>query len=107
MGRKAILEIKESDSELKKLLLKQKTLKAEKRLKSLLSIKSGKFETRQELADFLGIHIRTLERWLVNYKDGGVETMLTDKPKNKSSKIITPQIHKGLSQRVHDPNNRF
>jgi hypothetical protein len=55
MGRKAILEIKESESELKKLLLRQKTLKGEKRLKSLLSIKSGKFETRQELADFLGI----------------------------------------------------
>ena len=107
MGKKAILDIKESDSELKKLLLKQKTLKGEKRLKSLLAIKSGKFETRQELADFLGIHIRTLERWLVNYNAGGVEMMLTDKPKNKSSKIITPQIHNGLSQRVHDPNNPF
>ena len=107
MGRKAILDIRESDSELNKLLLKQKTLKGEKRLKSLLAIKSGKFETRQQLADFLGIHIRTLERWLVNYKAGGLEMMLTDKPKNKSSKIITPQIHKGLSQRVHDQNNPF
>ena len=107
MGKKAILDIKESNSELMKLLLKQKTLKGEKRLKSLLAIKSGKFETRQELADFLGIHIRTLERWLVNYNAGGVEMVLTDKPKNKSSKIITPQIHKGLSQRVHDPNNPF
>jgi hypothetical protein len=67
-----ILEIKESDLELKKLLLKQKTLKAEKRLKSLLASKSGKFETRQDLADFLRIYIRTLERWLVNYKAGGL-----------------------------------
>jgi hypothetical protein len=107
IGKKAILDIKESDPELKKLLVKQKTLKREKRLKSLLAIKSGKFETRQALADFLGIHIRTLERWLVNSKTGGVELMLTDKPKNKTSKIITPEIHKGLSQRVHDSNNPF
>ena len=41
MGRKAILDIRESDLELNKLLLKQKTLKGEKRLKSLLAIKSG------------------------------------------------------------------
>mgnify|MGYP000017610326 FL=1 len=107
MGKKAILDIKESNLELKKLLVKQQTLKGEKRLKSLLAIKSGKFETRQALADSLGIHIRTLERWLVNYRAGGVDMMLTDKPKNKTSKIITPEIHKALSQRVHDPKNPF
>ena len=33
--------------------------------------------------------------------------MLMDKPKNKTSKIITPSIHKGLSQRVKDPHNPF
>lgn len=37
MGRKAILDIRESESELKKLLLKQKTLKAEKTFKELAS----------------------------------------------------------------------
>jgi hypothetical protein len=59
--KKAILAIKESDLELKKLLAKQQTLKGEKRLKSLLAIKSSKFETREELATSFGIHIRTLE----------------------------------------------
>ena len=43
----------------------------------------------------------------MNYKNGGVEMMLRDKPENKFSKIITPQIYKGLSQRVHDPSNPF
>ena len=33
--------------------------------------------------------------------------MIYDKPKNKQSKIITPEIHKGLEQRVNDPNNPF
>jgi hypothetical protein len=97
MGKKAFIDIKESDLELKKLLVKQRTLKGEKSLKRLLAIKSGKFETRQELANSLGIHIRTLERWGVNYKAGGIDSMLTDKPKNKTSKIITPEIHKALS----------
>lgn len=107
MGKRAYLEISETLSELKKLALKQKNLKSEKRIKCLIDIKTDKFNTRQELADYLSIHIRTLERWLLAYKLGGVVLMLTDKPKNKGSKIITNEIHKGLQQRVNDPNNSF
>lgn len=51
LGKKAILDIKESVLELKNLIGKQKTLKVEKRLRSLIVIKLGKFGTRQEVAD--------------------------------------------------------
>lgn len=107
MGKKAKLEITESSSELKKLLLKQRTIKGEKRIKCLLEIKSIRFDTRQDLADYLLVHIRTLERWVNDYRHGGVAQMLSDKPKNKQSKIITPAIHKGLEQRVNDPHSPF
>jgi hypothetical protein len=63
-----------------------------------MAIKSAKFETRQEFAGNLGIHIRTHERWLNSYKSGGISEMLTDKPKNKQSKIITQEIHLGLKK---------
>lgn len=107
MGKHAHLDITETMAELKNLLSKQKTLKGEKRIKCLLAIKSAKFDTRGELADYLGIHIRTQERWLNNYKAGGVAQMLVDKPKNKQSKFITPIMHKGLEQKVNDPHNPF
>lgn len=107
MGKKAYLDIKESVSDLKAIVSKQKTLKGKQRAKSLLFIKTDKFETRQGIADNLSVHIRTLERWLSDYRDGGVDQMLNDKPKNKKSKIITTEIHKGLSRRVYDPNNPF
>ena len=107
MGKKAYLEIKESVAELQKLLVKQKSFQAGKRLRSLIEIKSGRFSTRQELADYLCVHKRTLERWLNSYKSGGISEMLSDKPKVKRSKIITPAIHQGLEQRVNDPHNPF
>lgn len=107
MGKKAKLDITESSSELKKLLLKQKSLKGEKRVKCLLEIKSSRFDTRQDLADYLLVHIRTLERWVSDYRHGGIAQMLSDRPKNKQSKIITPAIHKGLEQRVNDPHSPF
>ena len=107
MGKTAYLEIKETLTELNILLSKQKSLKGEKRVKSLILIKTKKFTTRQEVSDYLGIHIRTLERWISTYKSSGIDEMISDKPKNKKSKIITPEIHSGLSQRVNDPKNPF
>jgi len=107
MGKKAHFDIQESMPELRKLLAKRKSLQEEKRIKCLIAIKSGKFGTRQELADYSGIHIRTLERWINNYKSGGIFEMLSDKPKNKQSKIITKEIHQGLEQKVNDSHNPF
>ena len=107
MGKKAYLEVRESLSELKQLQSKQKSLRSEKRIKCLIYIKAERFATRQELADYLSVHIRTMERWLVNYKTGGTVSMLTDKPKKKGSKIINSEIHKDLEQRVNAPHDPF
>ncbi|PQB08463.1 hypothetical protein BST83_16030 [Polaribacter filamentus] len=107
MGRIASLDISESLIELKELVSKQTTLKGEKRVKSLIYIKTKKFKTRQEVSASVGVHIRTLERWIETYRLFGIDQMISDKPKNKQSKIITSEIHLGLSQRVNDPLNPF
>lgn len=107
MGKKSQFNVQESLAELQKMLSKCNSLKEEKRVRCLMAIKSAKFETRKELADNFGIHIRTLERWLNSYKSGGISEMLTDKPKNKQSKIITQEIRLGLEKRVNDPQNPF
>ena len=52
MGKIARLDISESLTELKSLLSRQKTLKGEKRVKSLIYIKMDKFRTRQEVSYF-------------------------------------------------------
>lgn len=103
----ATLDIVETSAEFASLLSKQKNLIGEKRIKSLIFIKKNKFKTRQEVSDYLGIHIRTLERWIHTYKTTGINEMVHDKPKNKKSKIITNEIHQGLAERVNDPHNPF
>lgn len=107
MGKKAQIVIKESVEELKIHLQKQKTLRGEKRVTCLLNLKLEKFTTRQRLSDYLGVHKRTMERWLKNYKSQGIDGMLKDKPKDKRSKIITAEMHKGLSKRVNNPQDSF
>lgn len=101
------IDIKESLAELKKLRSKQPTLLKQKRIDCLIYIKTKKFKTRQELANYLGIHIRTQERWLIKYRKGGMSNFIIDLPKNRRSKIITPEIHQELKSRVANSNNPF
>jgi len=107
MAFTAPLEITESLKQLEYLLSKQTTLKGEKRITALLRIKRGKDRTRQELADYLSISKRTLERWLTKYKTEGIEAYPNNRPKPKASKLITPIIHQGLSERVHCDSHPF
>jgi transposase len=101
------LEITESLSELKKFRANQPTLLKQKRIDCLLHLKTSKFKTRQELANHLGIHIRTQERWLTKYREGGLSSLLTDLPNNRPSKIITKEIHNALKSRVNSSDAPF
>jgi transposase len=105
MGKRVKLSIKESLSTLKTLKSKQRSLRKEKRVYAFLCIKESKFATRKQLASYLGVHLRSLEKWVVQYKQSGIEDLLLSKPKRKGSKIITDQIHQGLEKRVNNVSN--
>jgi transposase len=107
MGKKPTTEVKESLPELKKLLRAQKSSRACERVNALIRIKEGRFATRQDVADSLGVHIRTLERWMVRYGEDGISGLLGVRPRRKGSKIITPKVHEGLAERLNDPSSSF
>ncbi|MFB9057528.1 hypothetical protein ACFFU9_12330 [Mariniflexile ostreae] len=67
----------------------------------LIYLKENKFKTRHELCDYLGIDPRTQQRWTKQYLENGISFLLTDLPRNKKSKIITPEIHKELEKRLN------
>lgn len=107
MGKRVKLDIKESLSTLKKLRNKQRSLNKEKRVYALICLKESKFSTQLELANYLGIHLRSLQKWVSQYKTSGLEDLLLIKPKRKGSRIITSQIHQALKERSNDPDNPF
>ena len=107
MKKPISFDINESLSELKNLRLKQPTLLKQKRIDCLIHIKASKFETRQELANHLSIHIRTQERWLTKYRTHGISSFISDKPIKRASKIITPQIHDALEAKVNSSASPF
>ena len=99
--------IHESLSELRKIRNKQPHLYLQKRIDCLIFIKTSKFTTRQDLANYLGVHKRTQERWLNKYKESGLKLLLSDEPKSRTSKTITPEIHQALEARVYSSERPF
>ncbi len=107
MGKRATITIRESLSTLRSLKRQQKSLRKEKRVYALICLKEEKFDTRQQLANHLGVHVRSLEKWVAQYNTYGISDLLEIKPKRKGSKIITAEIHEGLARRVHDAQHPF
>ena len=107
MGKKAELFISESLSVLKQALSKEKNQIGKRRIQSLIFIKEGKFDTRQHLADYLCIHIRTLEKWLVRYKSGGLSKMVSVNRKSRRSQEMDGEIYQALEERLSQIQNCF
>jgi len=107
MGRKAVIQVDQEVSELKRIRSKQTSMKNVKKLEALIAIKSEKVGTRQALADYMHVGKRTVERWLTTYNKEGLAGLLAIKARRKESKIITKQIHEGLALRINDPHNSF
>ncbi len=107
MKKSVQFDIKESLPELKKLRLKQPTLSKQKRVDCLIHLKTSKFKTRQDLANHLGVHIRTQERWLAQYRTEGIISLISNEPQIRASKIITPEIHDALEAKLNSPDSPF
>ncbi|MDX1285689.1 MAG: hypothetical protein R3182_11780 [Draconibacterium sp.] len=79
----------------------------QKRIDCLINLKTCKFKTRQELANHLGIHIRTQERWLAQYITWGIASYISNEPQIRPLKIIIPQIHDALKARINSSDSPF
>ena len=85
------------------LLHKQtKCLKSKLRIKSLILSKSNKFDTREDLATFLGINVKTLYTWTLLYKKGGIDVFLKHYGGGKRREVVTEYIQNALEIKLHN-----
>jgi transposase-like protein len=71
------IDITESVETLKTLLIQQKTAFGKERIQALYLLKSRQAETVQHLAVILGRNRVTVQRWLRQYRVGGLPKLLT------------------------------
>ena len=70
------IDINESSETLKALLQEQKTATGKERIQALYLLKTKQVETVQHLAAVLGRNRVSVQRWLRQYRTGGVEKLL-------------------------------
>ncbi len=107
MGRKAEIQIKESLEHLQEIKRKHTNFPVLKKLNALISLKKREGISRQDLAQYLGVGKRSLERWLTIYKNEGIEGLVEIKPRRKGSKLISFGVHECLKNRVESGGNPF
>lgn len=70
------LEITETIDRLKTLVNEQKTVFGKERVQALYLLKLGQVKTIQQLAVGLGRDRTTVQRWLRQYRQGGIDQLL-------------------------------
>ncbi|NEP79176.1 MAG: helix-turn-helix domain-containing protein [Okeania sp. SIO3C4] len=97
------INIIEAEETLKKLLVDQKTGKQRERVQILYLLATHQAETIGHLASLTGRHRVTISRWLNQYRQGGLEALLTI-GKSPGRKSLIPETVKGkLKEELKDP----
>jgi transposase len=102
MAKQIDIHIKESESELRTLLKRQKRLLQYQRLKALLFIKQGKVTYSYELAKKLKRERRTIYNWLNLYEQKGIESYLRIKSRGSRKEVITETVKQAISNKLAD-----
>lgn len=104
MARQSKIEVKENISSLQDLYRKEKNHRIRPRIKCLILLKEKKFQSQLEISKYLGVDYATLKRWLKQYKEEGLDSILVLKSGGTRRSVIDTKIHESLLVKLHDSN---
>jgi len=107
MGRVSQIEIQEDLNTLESYKKKVSSYKMSQKLELLFLVSSKEYQTLDSIAKILSIDYSTLHRWLKDYKNNGIDSYLSPSKRNRSSKLITPAIHKELESLLNSETVQF
>jgi len=105
--RVSIPVILESADELERRLAAEKRPRLRERLQALYMLKSGQFDTREAVADALGVHRHTITRWLAKYRRGGLNELLTIRTRPNRQRVVPDKVLRALEQALRSNPEQF
>ncbi len=102
MGKRVIIDIKEDAEKLDLLYRNSRNFKVKRRIKSLILTKSNRFQTRGQLAKYLGINVKTLYTWTKTYLEEGLGAMLIMSGGGKRRQKITDAVKNELEKKLNN-----
>ncbi|MEM6838600.1 MAG: helix-turn-helix domain-containing protein [Cyanobacteria bacterium P01_C01_bin.120] len=97
------LEITKSEADLKRLLRPQKTATDKDRVHLLYRLKSGRVETMQEAAVWLGRHRVTVQKWAKRYRERGISKLLNHQARSGAKSTLPQWAETALRERLEPP----
>ena len=104
MARKSNIEVKESIESLKKAYFTEKNHRIRTRIKCLILLKEKKFKGQLEIAIHLGVDYATVKRWLKQYNEEGLKSLIIFKSGGKRKSVINSEVHQSLLTKLNDSN---
>ncbi|MDY7016105.1 MAG: helix-turn-helix domain-containing protein [Cyanobacteriota bacterium] len=96
------IEITETEAELKQLLGREKTGSGKERIQVLYFLKTKKAKTVKETAEMIGRNRVTVQDWLTQYRQGGLEKFLSKKPRTGRPRKVPQWAEKALSKKLKE-----
>lgn len=102
MAYRKEFELKETIDHLEYLRKKASNQRIKTRLLFLILKDDPRFVTRADLGNYLGVSLWTMSRWRNTYISEGIEHYISSSQGGKRREVISVDIHKGLSDKLHD-----
>ena len=100
-----IFTVKESKEFLENLRKTAKSHRVKTRILFLLLKQSDQIESQKDLAKYLNVSESSLRRWAKVYSESGLSEMLKISNGGKRRMVITPDIHKGLEEKLNNSSD--
>ncbi|MBC8123050.1 MAG: helix-turn-helix domain-containing protein [Gemmatimonadaceae bacterium] len=107
MSRRLLIEIAEDPGKLKDLMRREPNPNLRDRLHVLYLLSSGAVVQEQDVARILARGTATIRRWLNAYKSGGLEALLSQKPKTGKPRSVPPDVVAALEVRLANLDGAF
>ncbi len=102
MRNKIEEKIKESVEDLRSLKRRAPSYRVKTRIESLILIKNNTFKNLDDIAIHLSVGVRTLNTWLKDYYEDGIDSILQIGSGGKRRCNIDENLHAALDKKLHN-----
>ena len=95
-------------SELKIIMQRQRTISNRQKVQALYLLKSGFSQSITDVAELLGVHRVTVQRWLKQYNAGGLSSLLKIRQSTgRPRRVIPTAVLAGISKKISEESCEF
>jgi transposase len=94
-------------SELKIIMQRQRTISNRQKVQALYLLKSGSSQSITDVAEVLGVHRVTVQRWLKQYNAGGLSSLLKIRQSTGRPGVIPTAVIAEISKKISEESCEF